>query len=273
MPNIILRTLSGLAYVVLVLLACFSGTYGQIALASVFTVFSVTEWMQFGHNKKGGLSTLLLIAAILLAIFTLTNVVEAPYLTQQFLKMILALIIGAIMLSQAFHSKNVPERLFHATFPLLYIGIPATLLPMMANYHDHNYPWMLASVFILIWCNDTFAYLIGSQFGKHKLFPRISPNKTWEGFLGGIISTLIASFIFSRLFPFMPYGGWLGLALVVLIFGTLGDLFESAIKRAYGVKDSGKFMPGHGGMLDRIDSLLFALPMAYFYLRIFENLH
>lgn len=274
MPNLLIRALSGIAYVALVLLACFSGEYGPFAMASIFTIFAIAEWMEFGKNKRAGLSSILLVASILISIFTLTNVLEAPYLMLQLLKMLLAFLVGTIMLSQAFHTKHVPSRLFHATFPLLYIGVPMIILPMIPHYHNDYHPWMLASVFILIWCNDTFAYLIGSQFGKHKLFPRVSPNKTWEGFLGGIVSTILGSVIFWQILPgIMPYYGWLGLAIVVLVFGTLGDLFESAIKRSYGLKDSGKFMPGHGGILDRIDSLLFALPMAYFYLRIYENFH
>lgn len=176
------------------------------------------------------------------------------------------------MANLALNSKSVPRELFHNAFSLIYIGLPMIVMPMISDFNGENYPWMLASVFILIWCNDTFAYLVGRTFGKHKLAPRISPNKTWEGFFGGVIATLVAGFVMHYYLDFMPLVGWLGLAIIVLIFGTTGDLFESAIKRSFNLKDSGNFMPGHGGILDRIDSLLFVLPLAYFYLRIIENL-
>ncbi len=273
MWNLIVRALSGIVYGTLVLVACFSGPYGQVALAGILVVFSVLEWMRFGKYERPVFSIILTIAIIFSSIYAFTGIFELHYLSQQLYQGLIVLAIAILLLTQAFHTKSIPSRLFHSSFSLIYIGFPLMLLPMMPNYQGQNYPWMLASVFILIWCNDTFAFIFGKLFGRHKLFPRISPNKTWEGFLGGVISTLIASYIFQRLFPFMPFEGWLGLALVVLVFGTMGDLFESALKRSYGMKDSGKFMPGHGGLLDRIDSLLFALPMAYFYLRIFENLH
>lgn len=273
MKNLLIRALSGAVYAILVMLACFSGPVGQILLAAAFTTFAVIEWMHFGENRTLGLSTALVIITVLLSIYIYSGIFEMSFLKLQLMKGLLVLVLGSILISQAFHTKSIPQRLFHSTFALLYIGVPMIILPMMPNYHEGNHPWMLASVFILIWCNDTFAYLTGSTIGKHKLFPRISPNKTWEGFLGGIISTIAGAFIFSHFFTFMPFTGWLGLAFVVLIFGTLGDLFESSLKRSYKIKDSGRFMPGHGGILDRIDSLLFALPMAYFYLRIFENLH
>lgn len=273
MSNLIVRALSGLAYAILVLLACFSGPYGQIGLAAFLAVFSVLEWMRFGKIERPIFSLFLTIGIIFLALYAYTGVFEFSPIHQQIFQGLIVLAIAILLLTQAFHTRSIPSRLFHTSFSLIYIGFPLMLVPMMSNYQGENYPWMLASVFILIWCNDTFAYVFGKLFGKHKLFPRISPNKTWEGFLGGVVSTLVASYIFQIFFPWMPFEGWLGLALVVLVFGTMGDLFESALKRSYGMKDSGKFMPGHGGILDRIDSLLFALPMAYFYLRIFEYLH
>ena len=211
--------------------------------------------------------------AIFISIYTFSGIFNVSFVTMHVCRGLLAMSFTAIFLVQAFQKDAGSRRLFHTSFALLYIGVPMILLPMIGYYKGEEQPWVLASMFVLIWCNDSFAYLLGSAIGKHKIFPRISPNKTWEGFMGGVISTVIAAMIFHYYLPIMPFWGWLGLALVVLVFGTLGDLFESAIKRSYNIKDSGKFMPGHGGILDRIDSLLFALPMAYFYLRIVENLH
>lgn len=273
MSNLATRAISGLIYALAILSACFGGSAAQIALASVITILAVLEWMRFGNYRVHWATSILIMFAIFLSIYTFSGVFAVSYLVTEICRGMLALSFIAIFLIQAFTRDVGSRRLFHTSFSLLYIGVPMIVLPMIGNYQGEERPWMLASVFILIWCNDTFAYLFGSTLGKHKIFPRISPNKTWEGFMGGVISTVIAAAVFYYFLPYMPFIAWLGLAVIVLIFGTLGDLFESAIKRSYGLKDSGKFMPGHGGILDRVDSLLFALPMAYFYLRIIENLH
>ena len=132
--------------------------------------------------------------------------------------------------------------------------------------------WLMLALFILLWVNDSGAYIVGSLMakrkgGNHKMFPRVSPAKSWEGLIGGFVFDLIAGYVFFRI-------GWMGdmtlmnsllFALAGGVFGTLGDLMESLFKRTLGVKDSGKFMPGHGGVLDRFDSLLLAVPVAYFF--------
>ncbi|MDZ7847723.1 MAG: phosphatidate cytidylyltransferase [Owenweeksia sp.] len=273
MSNLLIRGMSGLVYSLAILTACFSGPMPQVALACILAILAVLEWTRFGSQRIHWLSKLLIMFAIFISIYTFSGLFEVDFLITEICRGLLAFAIGGILITQALRDDATVKGLFQSCFALIYIGVPMILLPMMAHYQGENHPWMLASVFILIWCNDTFAYFFGSAIGRHKLFPRISPNKTWEGFVGGIVGTLAAAIIFHHYLPYMPLLGWLGLALVVLVFGTLGDLFESAIKRSYNIKDSGSFMPGHGGILDRIDSLLFALPMAYFYLRIFENLH
>lgn len=273
MQNLLTRSISGAVYVTLVMLAVFSGPKGHIGLAAVLSILAVLEWMQFGPYRIQWFTTLFIISAIFISLYLFSGVFDVSYMGTQLLLGLLAVSIVGVLLSQAFHKKAMSNKLFHSSFALIYIGIPMIVLPIIPQYQGQNHAWMLASVFILIWCNDTLAYLVGSLLGRHKLFPRISPNKTWEGFWGGVAGTLGGALAFHSFFPYMPLVGWLGLAAVVLLAGTLGDLFESAVKRSFGLKDSGAFMPGHGGILDRIDSLLFALPMAYFYLRIFENLH
>jgi phosphatidate cytidylyltransferase len=127
----------------------------------------------------------------------------------------------------------------------------------------------ILALFVFIWVNDTAAYFIGSLIGKHKLIEHISPKKSVEGFVAGILFTMLASLVFARLFPEFSMLFWVGFAAVVSLFGTLGDLFESLIKRTCTVKDTGQLIPGHGGILDRIDSLLVAVPAAYLYLILF----
>jgi phosphatidate cytidylyltransferase len=129
-------------------------------------------------------------------------------------------------------------------------------------------PFYTLLIFVFVWLNDTSAYLIGSRLGKRRLFPRISPLKSWEGFWGGLAVTLAGSLVAAHVFPdaFPAWYHWPALATVVVTFGTWGDLVESLIKRACGAKDSGRLLPGHGGILDRLDSVILASPAACFYL-------
>lgn len=130
-------------------------------------------------------------------------------------------------------------------------------------------PLFIMAIFIFVWLNDTGAYVVGSMIGKRKLFERISPKKSWEGFFGGLLLALLASQAFAWYAPEISRLNWLGLALTVVLFGTWGDLIESLLKRTLGVKDSGHVLPGHGGMLDRFDSVLLAIPASYIYIELF----
>ena len=119
---------------------------------------------------------------------------------------------------------------------------------------------------LLTWINDTAAYLVGSQIGKHKLFPRISPKKTWEGSIGGGVFTLILAGVLGYIFEEQSVVQWLILGVIVVIFGSIGDLIESMLKRSYNIKDSGTILPGHGGLLDRFDAFIFLVPFATVYI-------
>jgi phosphatidate cytidylyltransferase len=130
-------------------------------------------------------------------------------------------------------------------------------------------PWPALALFTFVWLNDTGAYLAGTILGHHPLFERISPRKSWEGFVGGLLLTLCSSQVFAFYLPAVAWYNWLGLSLVVVLFATWGDLTESLMKRTLGIKDSGCLLPGHGGMLDRFDSILMALPALYVYLKFF----
>lgn len=147
-----------------------------------------------------------------------------------------------------------------------YILFPFVFLIKIPFLMEKFTPFAIIGVFILIWVNDTFAYLIGKKFGKNKLFEAVSPKKTIEGFIGGLIFTLIFAFILSKSFLFFTFENWIIIAIIVSIFGTIGDLLESKLKRIAKVKDSGTIMPGHGGLLDRLDSVIFVSPIVYLYL-------
>ena len=153
-----------------------------------------------------------------------------------------------------------------------------TLIPVM-NIDGKFMPELIVAVFILVWSNDTFAYLIGSKFGKNKLLERVSPKKTIEGFVGGMLGALLAGIvIFKVLENYSPLDAekyplwiWIVMAIIVSVFGTIGDLIQSKFKRQAGVKDSGIIMPGHGGLYDRLDSIIYASPFVYAFLLIVDN--
>jgi phosphatidate cytidylyltransferase len=152
----------------------------------------------------------------------------------------------------------------------LFVALPLSLL----NFIYYKNPLLLLAIFIFIWLNDTGAYCVGSLIGKHRLFERISPKKSWEGFWGGLILCVISGIAIATWLNSYFNGpqlyGWIVLAAIVSIFSTWGDLCESLIKRSIGVKDSGKILPGHGGILDRIDSLLLVSPTALLFFTILE---
>lgn len=151
---------------------------------------------------------------------------------------------------------------------LVYLIIPFSLLIKIPylNYEEKFDTSIILGIFILIWSNDVFAFFVGKNFGKHKLIERVSPNKTIEGFLGGFIFTFIAAFLVAKYCSSIQPIHWFTIAIIVSIFGVLGDLIESMFKRQAHVKDSSNLLPGHGGFLDRLDSIIFATPFIFIYL-------
>ncbi|WP_347159992.1 phosphatidate cytidylyltransferase [Pontibacter chitinilyticus] len=152
---------------------------------------------------------------------------------------------------------------------VIYVAGPFSLLHLL-GYLQGAYSWQpILGLMLLIWASDTGAYIFGKNFGKHKLFPRISPGKTWEGWAGGTLLAVLVGYVLSFFFRDLELYQWVGVSLLVAIFGVLGDLVESMLKRGLGVKDSGTLLPGHGGILDRFDSLLMAIPFIVAFLKIF----
>jgi phosphatidate cytidylyltransferase len=151
----------------------------------------------------------------------------------------------------------------------VYIGVPFALL-CFAAFPDQNYqPEIVIGLLVMNWFNDSGAYMVGSRFGKTPLFPRISPKKTWEGGAGGLLGALIGALLLNQFTEVFTLYHWMGLAVIVVIFGDLGDLVESMLKRSFEIKDSGNLLPGHGGFLDRFDAFIFLLPFATAYILLF----
>ena len=180
-----------------------------------------------------------------------------------------------LLISELYRRSEDPIRNWSLAFASqLFIALPFSLIPLISLHNDViegslQYDWIYTlAIFVFLWTNDTGAYLVGTLFGRYipyKLFPRISPHKSWIGSIGGGLVSLIAAAVLWHFVHGLTLVQWMGLATIVCIFGTWGDLVESLIKRQLGIKDSGNILPGHGGLLDRFDSALLAIPASYVY--------
>jgi phosphatidate cytidylyltransferase len=184
---------------------------------------------------------------------------------------LLMLCISVVFIAELYMQSVYPfQNVGVITLSVFYVALPIVGLILLSN-KDGNFSNHLAvGLLFLTWSNDTGAYFAGSKFGKNKFFPRISPNKTWEGTIGGGLLCIITAIIFSRLFTEYCIIDWIVFGLIVSVFGSLGDLVESMLKRSFDIKDSGNIMPGHGGFLDRFDAFIFILPFVCFYFKFFH---
>ena len=184
--------------------------------------------------------------------------------------LILSIFVSLFLLRDLFLSKNLTNAVVKKYFRFIFYIISSfVFIYLIANFNGVYDSSIILGCFILIWSNDSFAYIIGKNFGKQKLFYSISPHKTVEGFLGGLFfSCISASFVSRYVDDSMSTPYWLTIAIIISVFGTLGDLIESKFKRETNVKDSGRIMPGHGGILDRLDSIIFASPYVYLFLKL-----
>lgn len=271
MKKLYKRALSGLVFVSVLI---FSILYSKITFISLFFIlmlFCLYEFKKMIQLK----SIFPYIIGVLFFIFgNILNVDDVPSRTIfEYVGVILFLTIFITFASILFAKKEeVISHLGKIFLAVIYIVVPFTLMVQIpflnASFNYVN--TTILGVFILIWINDTFAFLIGKNFGKLKLMERISPNKTIEGFVGGMIFTFLVSFLLAQQFNTLSNTQWIVIAAIVSIFGVLGDLIESMFKRQAGVKDSSNFIPGHGGFLDRFDSVIFAAPFIFIYLQLFQ---
>ncbi|MCH2046787.1 MAG: phosphatidate cytidylyltransferase, partial [Saprospiraceae bacterium] len=182
-------------------------------------------------------------------------------------------LLFASFLFELFAASSKPfENIAFNMLGIVYIGIPTTLLVSMP-LTDESGMLVILALILMVWASDVFAYLLGSKIGKHKMFPRISPKKTWEGTFSGVIGAMVTGVLCFYVFAEVRFSLtlWLVLGATCTIFGILGDLVESMLKRSLGIKDSGTILPGHGGFLDRFDAFIFAVPFAAFVIEIMDG--
>lgn len=262
LSDLIQRSLTGAVFILALLIGILVNEYSYFVLFLVILVLALSELYKL-LNDKYNVEISLTISVIGGVLFYIGAYLFFSTICSSFLAFIpfFAWFFIFFVLELYSKKKNPIASLAFSALGLLYIALPIGLTAYLAfNYNDDSYHYgYLLALFVFIWVNDSFAYLVGSLFGKHRLFERISPKKSWEGFLGGLTFTLSSSLLFAYFFPNQSLWVWLGIAFLVVVTGTLGDLLESLFKRTLEVKDSGNLLPGHGGVLDRFDSMLFSI--------------
>lgn len=265
------RTLSGAIYVGVVVGSILYGSYIFLGIIALLAAFAIKEYNNL-HHKYSSLSDRISEASAVLPCMVCYFMLQGE--SGHYIALIngicYALVIIVLLIAELWDTKNNPFTIWgHILISHIMIALPFATMCMLFAIDK----WLLLAIFVLIWINDSGAYLVGSMTaklpnGNHKMFPRVSPKKSWEGLIGGIVLSIGAGILLAHF-------GWFDLltentntyligtvfALVVSVFGTIGDLVESLMKRTIGVKDSGRFLPGHGGILDRFDSILLAAPM------------
>ena len=275
MKNLITRSITGLLFVAVILSATW---FSQVSFRGLILIGTILTLLEFYRLVNENVSRWVLYADILGGtylvgiLFLLHNTqpgIPGIYLFSPYIIYLLYTFVVRLYLKE----ENPIKSLSLSLMGQIYVALPLGLLsyiaypPLEAQYLLMPYnALMVIAFFSFIWINDTGAYIVGSLLGKHRLFERISPKKSWEGFFGGVIFTMVAGWVWSTQCSFLNTEQWIVLSAIVAIFSTWGDLCESLLKRTLHVKDSGQILPGHGGLLDRLDSVLLATPAAVIYL-------
>lgn len=267
MNNFVKRTLSGALFVALVVGSILLDAYAFAAFFAIITGWAVKEFHKL-TNSQNDVTVNSWVSAMGAVLLFATSFLHASNIIRYPIFSIYGLYIVVALVVELFRKKNNPIHNW-AYFILgqVFVALPFSLLNFIAFIDESTYkPLVLVAVFATIWVNDTGAYLVGITFGKHRLFERVSPKKSWEGFFGGAAAALLSGYVFSIFIPEISLVEWFIFSEIIVIFGTFGDLIESLLKRTVQVKDSGNAIPGHGGLLDRFDSMLLAAPVIFIYL-------
>ena len=284
------RTISGAVYIALLVTSILFSTESFIILFGIFLVIATYEFSNLVKINKYFAILFVSLFYTTVSLISFYRIETESYISKLLKEnilitvntdnlfsvlLIITLLVSIKCIVFLFDDTQIISKISKYIYLIGYIMLPFLfIIKISFGIKDYN-PKIIIGLFILIWTNDTFAYLVGKSIGKHKLFERISPKKTIEGFLGGVVFAAFAGFLISKLYiqPNPEFSSksiliWMIIALIVSIFGTIGDLIESKFKRIAGVKDSGSIMPGHGGVLDRLDSVIFVAPVIYLFYQI-----
>ncbi|WP_430409750.1 phosphatidate cytidylyltransferase [Kordia sp.] len=262
MKELLTRSLSGLIFISLLIFSVF---YSETAILVVFVIFGLVCMSEFSKliNLRGFIQYIIFLAIV--GVFAYWK----PSQEATMILLVFSIFVSFFLIQDLFTKKVIPlfqfKKFLLATFYISSSFAFLLLIPSAAGTYE---PCIILGSFILVWVNDSFAYLTGKNFGRQKLFERISPKKTVEGFLGGLLFSCVASYFIAKFTLTLSFGSWLILAIIISSIGTIGDLIQSKFKRQANVKDSGSILPGHGGIFDRLDSMIFSAPFIYLFLKV-----
>ncbi|PJA07281.1 MAG: phosphatidate cytidylyltransferase [Flavobacteriales bacterium CG_4_10_14_0_2_um_filter_32_8] len=267
------RTITGTLFILIIVAGIYFNSTLTLLLFTLIVLLAIDEF--YGLVKKSkNLKPLRFLGTVTGACLMLILGLLIQQNIESKLVMIPVVLMFLVFIVELFRKNETPfVNIAYTLLGIFYSVIPFTMLFHLGFYNnaeftnDYSYQLILG-FFILLWTNDTGAYLSGRYFGKHKLFERISPKKTWEGSIGGGILTISIASVLSIYFTHLTLINWIIISILIAVFASLGDLVESMLKRSLGVKDSGKILPGHGGILDRFDGLLLSVPFVYSYLQL-----
>jgi len=274
MKGLLQRAITALFFVGVMLGGLYGGHYSFVILFAIITAMCLWEYFEMTLRRDGRRDKVRVFLGIAFGLtpFALASILQLNLIQfdEQFIIVTSFLFFPFIFLAfiyELFSKSEAPFRnVAYIVLGMVYIGAPFALLDFIAFDDEKFYANVVFGLLALSWSNDTGAYLVGSFFGKTPLIPRISPKKTWEGTIGGVIITFLIAWCLNLIFDDLRLMDWMVLAAIVAVFGSIGDLIESMLKRSTAVKDSGGLLPGHGGVLDRFDAFIFLLPFAAAYL-------
>lgn len=271
MNNFVKRTLTAIVFVTVLLGCTFWSQFSFSVLFFVITILGI--WEFYTLSEKGGSNPQKIVGTIIGALLFVGNALVCihtengkSFLDPRFLVIIIPVIFLIFIIELYSKAADPFRNIAFTLMGILYVALPFSLLNYIATATEiYNYQ-LLFGFFFILWCNDSGAYLVGSAIGKHKLFLRVSPGKTWEGSVGGAIASYGVAYLISGWYTSFSRFDWMVIATILIVIGTLGDLVKSIFKRSLNVKDSGTILPGHGGILDRFDSLIMSAPFVFTYL-------
>ena len=279
MNNFFRRTLTG-AWIVIFVLGGFWLHPISFLITGLILLIG-TQYEYYIIIRKSGVNPRIVPGLVIgVSIYVLAALIASGMIPMNCLLIIIPMII-LVMILELYRRQERPfDSLAHTFFPLLYTAVPFSLIPFSGFSHTGLNsiitpssltfsPGIIIGFFLLMWANDTGAYLAGVSFGRHRLMERISPKKTWEGFFGGLMLAALVAWLLSEWFGVVGREIWIIASVIISVTGTYGDLIESMLKRSGGVKDSGSILPGHGGFLDRFDSTIISFPLVYLFISLF----